>query len=277
MFRSLYALAACLLLFLSYASDAQAGAWTLPAGSAEVTLNAVQFQSNAYWDRLGNKISQPRFSKTELNPYVEYGLEDGLTIGASLFLHRLSQDATGNQHSTNYGLGNSEFFARQQLLQSEDGAVLSVQPIIALPALYNHRNNAPRAGNDGMEAELSVLGGAPFILFGATHYAELGAGYRHRFAGGLHGQVKLHTKAGFRLLPDLELIPALYQTIATSKDASRPFREDGQADYDLLKGELLLRYAVDDARFVQAGAAAHLRGRNVGDGRAVILSVGQQF
>lgn len=267
-------LAAFSFVLLLTAQQAHAGAWLKPEGQSEFILSSLYFSSDGFWDRNGNQQAQPRFDKLELNPYLEYGYNDRLTLGGSVFLHSLSQEnALGEKD--NLGLGNSEWFARTPLWRGEEG-ILSLQPLIALPSYYEH-DGAPRSGSESFDGELSLLYGHNFTLFGDAHYADTRIGYRHRFDGALDDQIRIDAKIGFALAPSWQFIPAAYSTWSLSSAKNPVFTEDGQQDYDLIKLEAMLRYDLSSATYLQGGGFSHVYGRNVGDGQGAMLSIGHHF
>ena len=260
------------------AAPALSGAWLKPQGRGEIILNGVYFTSDGFWDKDGNESSQPTFKKHEINPYLEYGFSEEITLGANVFLHHLSQEAaagSGANAASNFGLGNSEFFARYGLFRS-DASTLALQPLIALPSLYDEQG-APRSGSESLDAELSLLGGHNFQWLGRSHYAEARVGYRHRFDNELSDQMRFDVKAGLRLSEHFELIPAAYSIWSLAGSKNPVFTEDGQQDFDLVKIEAMLRYNLSDRAYVQGGGFSHVYGRNVGDGSGLMLSFGRHF
>lgn len=256
-------------------APAFSGAWLKPQNSGEIIVNGVYFSSNGFWNKNGDQSSQPNFQKFELNPYLEYGFSEEITLGGSVFLHALSQDTAAGSSNDNFGLGNSEVFARTSLYRSEQ-STLTLQPLIALPSVYEQRT-APRSGSDSLDAELSLLGGHNFSWLGASHYAEARLGYRHRFDGDLKDQIRLDVKAGIRLNDRFELIPAAYSIWSLAGSKNPVFTEDGQQDFDLIKLEAMLRYNVSERTYLQGGGFSHVYGRNVGDGSGMMLSFGRHF
>ena len=264
------------LSLLIHGAAAHAGAWTQPEGSGEAILNTLYFSSDGFWNANGDHSAQPEFTKFELNPYLEYGITQELTLGANLFLHTLTQENPATSRDNhNAGLGNSELFARYAFYQS-DRSVLSLQPLIALPSAYD-ASDAPRSGSDSLDAEMSLLGGRNFNWLGQSHYAEARLGYRHRTDGDLHDQLRLDAKLGLRLSESWEIIPAVYSIWSINADQRGTFTEDGQQDYDLLKLEAMARYNLNARTYLQGGGFSHIYGRNVGDGIGLMLSLGTRF
>lgn len=267
-------------------SAVQSGAWTQAEGRTHLIINSVYYTNDQFFDRDGNLESQPRFDKYEYNPFVEYGVADELTIGASFMMQLLFQETSStfsNQNTTvtvtgsdyNYGIGNTELFARYRL-HAGTRHVLSVQPLIKLPAYYAF-DRVPRADSNNFDAELSLLGGYSFPLFGQEHYIDVRVGYRHRFHSMLEDQFRGDIKLGLRLNRRWEIIPALstIQAINASKDLF--FTEDGQNDFDLVKFETMLQYNLNEHMYLQLGGFGHIDGRNVGEGYGAIFSTGFKF
>ena len=82
----------CSIALSALASSAFAGAWTQDPGNGLFILNGLYYSADKLWDNSGHKQSQPTYSKYELDPYLEYGLADGVTIGTNLSLQRAHQD-----------------------------------------------------------------------------------------------------------------------------------------------------------------------------------------
>lgn len=264
------------MLLSAPVSPAHGGAWTKGESEGEFILNALFFQSDAFFDRQGDKQNQPVFSKYEVNPYVEYGYSDRLTLGANVFLHYIEQDQpNGSTSRENFGIGDPELFARYRLQQG-DNWVLSVQPLFKLPSIYSDAA-VPRSGSDVADAELSLLGGYAFRWRGQSHYVETRLGYRHRFDEELEDQLRFDIKAGLRYNDRWEFIPAITTIWAVDARKDPVFTEDGQNDFDLVKLEAMARYNLNHSRYLQFGGFSHVYGENVGDGEGVMLSAGFLF
>ncbi|MBY0354244.1 MAG: hypothetical protein K2Q12_00780, partial [Rickettsiales bacterium] len=141
---------------LGFSAAVSANPWVQKTGHGIAIVNAVAYRTSHNFDTQGEQQSQPRFSKYELNPYLEYGLSDDWTIGTSLFLHKLQQ-ATAEADQQNWGLGNSELFVRYQLWRKSRSAV-TLEPFGALPAFYANAGS-PRAGRDEGDLGLAVNAG----------------------------------------------------------------------------------------------------------------------
>lgn len=279
-------LLAVVLLLATLPFDAQA-AWTQDKGKWFAANTVSHYNTNRFVDESGQRNRQPRFSKWEWNGYYEYGWQEDLTIGANLFLHRLSADyahytpsspTAANGTEVNYGLADTEFFFRQRLWQGQwigNDAVLSVQPLIKLPSWYNQGGN-PRGGTDNFDTELRLRGGYNFSLFERTHFALLDLAYRKRF-GEWRDQLKSDMTLGFQLNDSFTLLVQNFITQRLEGTARDTSVSGAVNDYDLLKAQVSLVYRLTPATRIQIGGFTHARARNTGDGEGVLLSLWREF
>ncbi len=245
------------------------------------------YQSDSYFDEQGNRQSQGDFSKYEINPYLEYGLSDSLTLGVNLFAQYLQQDVsetinfgqrgsiTHHYTAENIGLTDSELFARQRLWQ-RNGLVISFQPLVKFPSLY-HADHLPKGGSDSFDIENSLLTGYSFPLWDRYHFIDLRLGYRHRLDTLLNDQIKADAKLGIAIDESWYLIPAITYTHATAHTPQIAFAESGLNDYDLLKLECSVLFRVNPELYFSAGAFAHASGTNTGEGYGIMISTGWQL
>lgn len=264
----------CLAAIVGFFNEVRANPWVQNPGHGIAILNAVTYTTERYFDASGHEIAQPRFTKYELNPYVEYGLSEDWTLGASLFLHRLQQKNGGSLNEDNWGLGNSEFFARRALW-SEGQQALSGDLFTALPSAYSE-TGGPKAGRDDYDLGVALNAGQGFALWGRDdHFAALRAAYRYRH-GALGDQVQVEARTGLRVDADWLLLPELQWTLPVQgSGAGRSVA--GQNDYRLLKGQLSAVYLLDDLHGIQAGLFRHLDGENTGGGGGVLVSLWRRF
>ncbi len=254
-------------------SQALAGAWTQEAGKGQLIVTTLYYATDTLYDNSGAKQAQPDYSKYEVSPYFEYGLADGLTVGANLSLQHATQDGTpGNPTLTNWGLGDSEFFARLRLLQ-KGALVVSVEPMVKLPTA---EEDQPALGGRHADAGLGLLAGYQFSYAGLDHFIDLGLSYRYR-DGTPEDQIKLSATAGFGLTKDLMLMSQAFWTLRADTQSTPAFTQSSNDDYNLLKLQMSLVYKLSESLSVQAGAFSHLDGKNVGGGDGVLFSLWRRF
>ncbi|MBM3617338.1 MAG: hypothetical protein FJX23_02200 [Alphaproteobacteria bacterium] len=249
---------------------------------------AVQpFQHVAFHHRNGQKQKRPEYRKYELNGYAEYGWDEDTTLGANLFLHWLEADDTQlnlftlTQETftrTNFGLGDSEFFLRQRLLQGDvfgNQAVLSIQPLVKLPVFYES-GDQPQSGTDAFDAELRLQGGYGFTLYDRHHYAKLEAAYRKR-GGEWQDQWKIDATLGIRLNDSFTLMPQVF-IIERAEGKGLSNTNLGAAnDYDATEGKVSLLFDVTPQTTLQLGIYSRLQARNTSDGDGVTLGIWHRF
>ena len=240
----------------------------MPSSAAIITIRIASSISRATRNR--SRV----FKNTKLNPYLEYGLTKEWTVGASLFIDDLSQKDGLGGTETNQGLGNSQLFARTTLWQKQ-AITLSAEPFIGLPALYRS-NREPQSGHENFDAGAYLALGDSGSWIGEHDYAELRAGYRHRF-GVLGDQAVIEAKAGLNLLRDFTLIPEVDFTLPLDGIDNSRRSVSGDNDYRLTRLQLSGVYDIDPVWSVQAGLFTHVAGENTGAGGGGMLSVWHHF
>jgi protein XagA len=262
-------------------------AWTREAGRWFSAHTLTTYRTNHFIDDNGTSLRQPAFAKQEWNGYFEYGWRDSVTVGANLFLHRLAADyrryeATSPTivHGTdeNHGLADSEFFLRKRLWQGVafgNQAVVSVQPLIKLPSLYEAGGD-PRSGTEDFDAELRLQGGMNFDFLGRSHFSTVELAYRKRM-GEWGDQYRVDATLGFTLTPQFTLL--MQQFLTQRVDGStRTVSGSGEvSDYDLTKAQISLVYRVNATTRLQLGGFRHIHARNTGDGEGMLLSLWKEF
>ncbi len=250
-------------------ASAHAGAWTQEKGRGLFIASGSYYTSDERIDNSGNKQSQPTYSQYLLNPYLEYGLYDGITAGANLMLQRTQQSGRHN-----YGIGDSEFFLRARLWR-QDGFVISAEPMLKLPSPDSNRDT-PKIGGDDPDAGLGLSAGYGFPAWGQHHFVNFDAQYRHRF-GTPNDQVNIAATAGFGISPTLMLLPQAFITLRTDTPAVATFTQSSGDDYNLYKLQLTAVYKITADTSVQFGGFSHVDGKNTGLGHGVLLALWKSF
>ncbi len=263
------------LTFCIIPSFSYAGGWVQDAGKGLFVQNISYYSTNKYFDNSGNKQRINRYHKYELNPYIEYGLSSDWTIGANIFLQRTSQrNSVTTKNQTNWGIGDSEFFARRKLWQ-KDGFAFSVEPMVKLPSLEK-KSEQPQIGSRYFDSGLTFSGGYSFKAWQLDHFINLDAGYRHRF-GTPHDQLKFTATAGLSVTKQASIITQVFTTSRINEASQPSFTQSSADDYDLTKLQISAMYKMDDKLSFQAGAFTHIDGRNVGSGSGATLSANKAF
>jgi hypothetical protein len=255
-------------LLILFPAFAHAGAWTQKDNHGLLIAQATYFTGDQFFDADGNLQKQSRFSKIELQPYGEYGINDAITVGGTAFIHSVSQSG-----DTNYGLADPEIFLRTRLWHN-DTSVLSLQPLIKLPSAYTEHGK-PRGGNTAFDGELSVLYGRTIPILSDRDYLDTRLGYRLR-GHSLHAQYKADIALGLNLNDAVQIIPAI-RGIMTPDLEEATFSQTGELDYDLLKAEITTVYRLNDTQWIQAALFYHLAGRQAGAGQGISVGFAQEF
>jgi hypothetical protein len=255
------------LLFLLLPFPALAGAWLQEDGGLLVSTQALYYQTDSYFDVTGEELAQRDFTKQELNLYTEYGWSEKFTLGANLFINRVEQG------DDNFGIADPEFFARATLFKT-DNSVISIQPLIKLPSLYQY-GGSPRGGTDSFDGELSLLYGRNMPIISARDYMDMRVGYRER-SDGLNGQYRVDVSYGLYVTDYLLCVPAFRSVIAAKNDA-QTFNNNGSLDYDLYKAEMSLYYPLNDFQQVGMGYFHHIAGQQTGAGQGFSIGLVQRF
>lgn len=250
---------------------AYAGAWSQKQGRGQLITTANLSNAAEFYNGSGKKNRQASYQKYELSPYVEYGLTDGITLGGSSSLQYATQS-----NNTNFGLGDSELFARFHMLEFH-GFAISLQPLIKLPAFSSLSTDSnPLLGSRHFDGELGALAGYGFDLFGQHHFIDTSVGYRHRL-GAPKDQIKFTATTGFSLFEDWVFLSQLYVTRRTGSPANTTFTQSSGDDYDQTKLQLSAVYKLSDAWSLQAGAFTNLEGKNIGNGKGALFSIWRNF
>lgn len=260
-------ISACLAAMLP--SLAWAGAWTEPQGQGIAIINATYYTTNRYFDTHGTLRAQARFSKYELQPYLDYGLTPVITLGGSAYLDAVSQSG-----DTNRGIADPELFVRGRVY-ADDRQVVSLEPLVKFPSSFDH-SATPQGGSKSRDVQLSLRYGRSMALISAGDYTDLRLGYRVR-SRGLSDQWLLDAAIGLKPNGRWEITPALRATLANAPAKAATFTENGELDYSLLKAEIGATYHLTAERAVQATLFEHVAGVQTGDGFGITLGFAQRF
>ena len=265
MVRHLVWLAALLLAPLKVA---YASAWLEPQGQGQIVTQASYFTSDQYYNHGGDLVSQSRYTKYEVSPYLEYGWRPNLTVGATASLQHDVQSGSGNE-----GIADPSVFFRFGIWK-DDRQVVSLQPLIKFSSAFD-QSGAPRGGSKSTDLELSLGYGRNLHLVSDRDYLDLRAGYRYR-SGVLSDQAQADALLGLQVAQRWQIIPAIRSVFATTLKTA-PFSENGDLDYNLVKAELSAAYAINDKETAALTLFDHVDGRQTGNGGGVTLSFAYKF
>ncbi len=180
---------------------ARAGAWTLAEGDGQliVTSGRKLAPAGALFGEIADRDT------STLYVFVEYGLTDRLTLGASGSAEWV---ATTNQMDLRVGA-----HARYRLWQGTAGDVFSVQAGASVPAegWLGDPLGGPTADSVA-EVDIGLLYGRGWISDWGNSFATGGAGFRWR-GGGAADEIRLDLTAGHSFNKRLMGIFGAYSTV----------------------------------------------------------------
>jgi hypothetical protein len=190
-----------LAAILLAASQALAGAWTMPKGKLYMRLAHSQYDADRFFDLSGD--SQPyspgdkkkrdfEYEEKKKSLYLEYGAGDRLTLITALeykkceFTYRANSVRVGPQVGVDMvaeasGLADIQFGLKYRLWSWEKG-VCSLQGIWKTAEAYDHRHTGPldiQLGDAQDDYEFRLLYGQSLYPM-IPGYCNLEAGYRYR-------------------------------------------------------------------------------------------------
>ncbi len=256
------------LLLLPTAAFASPGAWLQPEGQGQLIVNTLAYRSSERFNENASRQNASRYTKVEVNPYAEYGLTDNITIGGSTFLQHVDTSS-----GSNYGVGETELFARTPVWTEED-YIVSIQPMVKLPGI--RADDSPALGSRHPDVGISLISGTNFLLFDVPMFAESDTGVRYRF-GEPKNQYRANVSVGAHVHPDVMVLAQSFATWRSVKGAFASFTQSTADDYDLVKTQLSTVYQYSPDLAFQAGIFADVYGKNTGAGQGALIAVWSTF
>lgn len=183
-------------------APALAGAWPMAEGELLVIVPFSTTRANDSYGSSGKVVPHSDYRKTELAPYLEYGLTKSLTLVSSLALTRDSTDYFGIEF-TQRSISRLELGMRVDLGEWRDTR-FAVQALAV-------RHNATSGGDPfssrrgDVDGEIGLFMGRNFTLWGLNGFTDTYGGWRYRPAG-RPGETKLNVTMGIRPLADTMLL-----------------------------------------------------------------------
>jgi hypothetical protein len=235
-----------------------ADAWVEEKGDALTITSAGWYVSTRSYDEKRHRHGSPRYRELKINPYVEYGATDRLTVGTSIFVADIDAHKSDGPRET--GFEEVDLFARY-LIWADENSVFTVKALIKLPGNASTAQAAV-GGADQIDIEVDALYGIAGQFFKTDNYwfAEFRVGPRKRFekpadeirAGFLLGLKTCEERLWFMLKED-----SIFGL--RNEDHNGP-------NYDLHTIEPSVLYWFTDYAGVQGGVRYDFYGRNVGVG-----------
>ena len=264
------------------AASANAGAWLQKPEQTQLILNYRYLSTESSYDFSGAKTKATNFSKSELSPYVEYGLDADWTIGGALSLQSSSKNGIGGDVTAldKYKAASAEIFARTALFKGEN-YIISIEP--RLKAAIDDSDDVNPEGSAPIP-ELKISYGQAFDSYKKNHkpndsFADISLTYRMRNADEIADMFKLNLINGSRPFNKWEYLrPLLFLTSATYEKSLTTYRAGENAgNYDLVRLEASAIYEYDDGISFGAGYFDNIYGLNTAAGRGILLTTWVNF
>ncbi len=254
MWRALVTVLSLSLLPLT-AANAQ---WTVDPGGWFMSHG---FNVGRFPDRFSATPGATRnaLEKVDWGMYAIYGLRDGLSIGMGQGFARLEQTWEGETTSST-GFGATGLFVMKRLA-SGSGGILSIQPRVDLPLLYDTEKR-PALGPVEPEAEVRLLYGNGYGIAGTRGFLSASAGYAPIRAG--EPEIRYDLTVGLDAHPRILVMGQAFNVAAFS---------DGDIAYSASKLGLSAVFRASEAVGIQAGYYAGISGRNTARERTFSISL----
>ncbi|MBK5951724.1 hypothetical protein CH339_11990 [Rhodobium orientis] len=250
--------------FLSPASDALAGAWTLEKGTGQVIGTFLYSNSPRGFDDKGKVVNIDDYTKAEFSLLMEYGLTSDLTV----ILTPSFRHASIGDISSSSRLGYTDLGARYRIFQ-KDGTVLSLQGLARIPG--SRRDDIlANVGNTDTEYDVRGLFGHSFKIFEKDAFVDAQAGYRYR-TNDPANELRLDGTLGVRPHPDLLLLAQTFNTISVS-DPQGVFSKTREH-----KLQLSAVFDINESVSFQVGGLGTVHGKNALRERGVFSGVWIRF
>lgn len=253
-----------------------AGAWAQEPGRGLAILQYYFYTTDTGFTdgwhsrRFGNG---GRFTKNELNLYLEYGLIDRLTLIGNFFLDSVVNESDTTREA-NFGPADQEVGLRYQFV---DRVPQSLQLTVKIPGPY-YIDDVPALGNGQTDVELAYYIGTSFKVFDLYGFIDAGVGYRLR-TGPPADEFRWYFNAGFPLHPKVDLIFESQGIHGLGNEQPQIVGENIllTTDFSLIKvGASLVFRPIEDWA-IQAGPYFHVAGRATGAGGGFKVAIWRKF
>lgn len=179
-----------------------AGAWPMPEGELLVIVPFSTTRANDSYGSSGKVVPHSDYRKTELAPYLEYGLTKSLTLVSSLALTRDSTDYFGIDF-TQRSISRLELGMRLGLGEWRDTRFAVQALAVEHGSTSGDDPFSSRRGD--VDGEMGLFMGRNFTLWGLKGFTDTYGAYRYRPAG-RPGETKLNVTMGIKPLAGTMLL-----------------------------------------------------------------------
>lgn len=271
-------LSAALVTFLGHAPAARGSAWTFEERSGQFILTTLYYRAEDTFTRGGDRRAfdhDGAFTKWELNPYIEYGLRNDLTLVASVFLRDVEfSNRFGSDR--NFGLADPELALRYRLSAPESRTVWSLQGLVKLPVATS--SATPPIGNEQTDVEARLLVGRGFTIGGRGAFWNVEVAYRFRDEAPAD-EVRLDATLGYDVTSNWLVMGQFFgiKGVGNGSPGASPGNPTLETDYDLYKAQVSVVYRIAPSIRLQVGYLRDLAGRNTGAGQGALFALWLKF
>ena len=241
------------------AIEVNAGAWTLDAGRTYMFVTETASRAERGFNGGGNQFSIPRYSKSELQALIEYGVTDAFTVMFAPSLQRVSIAAPFDAQRRAWG---TAILGAGSDLLAVDSWVLSMQSIVRVPGTFDKTNPAA-IGYYDTQVDVRGLIGYSFKAGTWPAFIDLQIAQRFR-TGGPPDEFRVDFTLG---IEPVERWLFLAQSFNVTSEGGGSW---GLPSYGYYKLQLSA-YAVTPTVSLQAGAFTTYWGRNALQENGVVL------
>ncbi|OYX08023.1 MAG: hypothetical protein B7Z15_15450 [Rhizobiales bacterium 32-66-8] len=198
-----------LCLVLIRGQEVHAGAWTQRESEGSVYLQAIATRADHGFDGTSSLFASQRYDKLNGQLFLEYGASDWLTL---LFAPELLAIDIGAPTDASYsGFGYTDFGGRLRLGEGTDW-VFSLQVLGRAPGAKPDAGPAAIGYLEG-EADLRLLGGLSFLLWGLPAFLDVEVAQRLRF-GAPPDEWRFDATLGVRVAPQWMLLLQSFNVVS---------------------------------------------------------------
>ena len=228
-----------------------AGAFLLPEGQGQFVAGVGYSAGSRRFDQTGTAVPTATYRKVDASGYLEYGLTSWLSLVAAPTLSHANGSAATNSVT---GSDSSALGARLQVVATAD-AIVALQALVQPPlGTESATRQLADGGARSLAADLRVMFGRSFLVFGRPAYVDIEPGVRFR-ADPFPTEARLDLAFGVRLVPRLQI---LVQDFSVFAPADGPFVP--RTAYS--KSQVSLVYDLSSIWSVQIGGFRTVAGRN---------------
>jgi hypothetical protein len=252
--------------FMSYASAAFAGAWTLDEGTGQLIVTNTAMQATNLFSSRYVLQSAPRYNKDEAQALIEYGVTNWFTAMFAPSLQHV--DIAAPFSGERSGLGYTDLGGRARIW-SDTSWVVSGQVLFRIPGTYNNTNTAA-IGYTDPEVDIRGLVGYSFKTGTMPSFVDVEIAQRFRI-GGPPDEFRTDITLGIHTTDKWLLLAQSFNV--TSEGAGTW----GFGSFGYYKFQLSAVYAVTTKLSLQLGGYSTYWGRNALQENGLVVGVWYKF